>query len=166
MTLEGVKYEICELYPAVAITGMYDLANKNLSSTAPEWLIGVGMKWTIFDGTYRLKKIKAANYRVKQIEEIKMKASKDIILMVEKLYQELLIIKEQLDYLNNAILYAQENLKVREKGFNEQMTNTSELIDASLLLSKVKIERLEAMYKFDVSLAKLLEYSRYSRAIL
>lgn len=159
MTIEGVKYEKSELFPAVAFTGMYDIANRNLSPYVPEWLIGVGMKWTIFDGTYRIKKVKAANYKVQQINEIKEKANSDINVMIEKIYQELLINKEQLDYLENALVYAQENLRVREKGFNEQMTNSSELIDARLQLSKVKIEKLEAMYKFDVSLAKLLEYT-------
>jgi outer membrane protein TolC len=159
MTIEGVKYEKSELYPAIAITGMYDIANKNLSPYSPEWLVGVGMKWTIFDGTYRLKKIKAANYKVKQVEELNEKANNDILIMIEKLYQELQINKEQLDYLDNALNYAMENLKYREKGFSEQIINSSELIDARLQLSKVKIERLEAMYKFDVSLAKLLEYA-------
>lgn len=159
MGFEGIKYDKSEIFPAIAVSGTYDIANRNLSPYTPKWLVGVGMKWTIFDGTYRFKKIKAANYRVSQIIELKEKATNDINLMIEKLYQEVLINKEQLDHLDNALLYAQENLKVREKGFNEQMTNSSELIDARIQLSKVKIERLETMYKFDVSLAKLFEYT-------
>jgi hypothetical protein len=42
------------------------------------------------------------------------------------------------------------------------MATTTEVSDASLAVAKVKIERLEVMYSFDIALSKLLYYSGIS----
>lgn len=159
LAIQGLKVEKSEFMPAVAITGMYDIANKDLSPYTPEWLVGIGMKWTLFDGTSRFRKVKAASLRSKQVGEYQEKANSDVETMIEKLYQELNMNKELLKDLETAKAYAEEYLKVREKGFREEMTNSTEVVDARLALSKIRVERLEAMYKYDVCLAKLLEFA-------
>ena len=47
----------------------------------------------------------------------------------------------------------------RQTEFHQEMTNSTQVIDARLALAQVKTERLQAMYNYDVTLAKLLEYS-------
>ena len=39
------------------------------------------------------------------------------------------------------------------------MTNSTQVIDAKLALAQVRTERLQAMYNFDLTLARLLEYA-------
>ena len=46
--------------------------------------------------------------------------------------------------------------------FHQEMTNSTQVIDARLALAKIKTERLQAMYSYDVTLAKLLEFSGIS----
>ena len=71
----------------------------------------------------------------------------------------LMMYKDQLEALNTAQSFAEEYVRIREKGFKEEMNNTTDVVDARLALSKVKIERLEAMYGFDKTLAELLKFS-------
>jgi outer membrane protein TolC len=54
---------------------------------------------------------------------------------------------------------ANEYFRVRNKAFSEGMATSTQVADASLLLAKARIDRLQAMYGYDVSLSKLLYYA-------
>jgi outer membrane protein TolC len=69
---------------------------------------------------------------------------------------------EQIEALEKAIEFAREYLRVREASFASGFGTSIDVVDARLNLSKVEIERLHAMYEFDISLARLLEVSGLS----
>jgi outer membrane protein TolC len=159
--LSGQKYkaERAEFFPSVALQGTYDIVNKDLSSYLPDWEIGIGLKWTLFDGATRIGKVKAASMQTRQVEEYGMKARDDIATNINKLYNELNMYREQLAELETATTYAEEYLRSREKEFQEEVSNSTQVIDARLALAQVRTERLQAMYNYDLTLARLLEYS-------
>jgi outer membrane protein TolC len=159
--LAGVNQRIhqSEYLPSLAVQGMYDIANKDLSPYSPEWMVGVGLKWTLFDGTARYHKVKSAAARTNQVIEIQEKAQTDVATMIYKLYNELNSYREQLAALGSAQVFAEEYLRVREKGFREEMSNATEVTDARMALAQVRTERLQAIYGYDLVLAKLLQYS-------
>ena len=159
LSIEGYNAEKSNRLPTVALQGTYNLANIDLSPYLPIWMVGVGAKWTLFDGASRDKKIKAASYKTDQVKEVQQKAQSDIATMIDKLYNELEMYREQLAELTTAKKYAEEYLRVREKAFHEEMTNATDVVDARLALAKVRIERLEAMYGFDKTLSQMLQYA-------
>ncbi|MFZ4522309.1 MAG: TolC family protein [Bacteroidales bacterium] len=159
LTIEAFKANRADFLPAVAVQGTYDIVNKDLSSYVPDWEIGIGLKWTLFDGVARFAKVKAASIRTQEIEEYGLKAESDINSMVNKLYHELTMYKDQLTELASARLFAEEYLRARETEFHQEMTNSTQVIDARLALAQVKTERLQAMYNYDVTLVRLLEYA-------
>jgi outer membrane protein TolC len=156
---QGYKAEKAEYFPVIAFQGMYDLANKDLSQYLPDWTVGIGLRWTLFDGSTRYRKTKAAALKKEEVNEIGNKAESDVETMIEKLYHELNMYKEQLVELESANVFADEYLRVREKAFHEEMSNSTEVVDARLALAQVKIERLQAMYGYDVTLARILQYA-------
>ena len=79
----------------------------------------------------------------------------DVQTLVEKSYNELMKDGEQLEAMETSIKFAEEYLRVRQKAFKEGFATSIDLVDAQLALSKVKIERLKALYEFDVSFARL-----------
>ena len=159
LTVQAYRAQRAEYLPAIAMQGTYDIVNKDLSPYLPDWEVGIGLKWTLFDGASRLAKTKAASLQTKQVEEYGMKAETDIATMIDKLYHELIMYRDQLTELETARDYAEEYLHARETEFHQEMTNSTQVIDARLALAQVKTERLQAMYNFDLSLARLLEYS-------
>ncbi len=159
LSIQGYKAELADRYPTVGMQGFYNIIDKNYSPYLPKWMMGVGAKWTLFDGASRDKKIRAASYKTDQVIEAEQKAKADVATVIEKLYKELQMNREQLFELTTAKKYAEEYLRVREKAFHEDMTNATEVVDARLGLSKVRIERLEAMYSFDKILAQILQYA-------
>ncbi len=159
LSVQKYKAEKAEFFPSIAVQGAYDLVNKDLSPYIPDWEVGVGLKWTIFDGASRFGKVKAASMQTRQVEEYGIKAQGDVATMVNKLYHELNMYREQLSELETAMQFAEEYLRAREKEFAQEMSNSTQVIDARLALAQVRTERLEAMYYYDLTLAKLLEYS-------
>ncbi|MBI9055832.1 MAG: TolC family protein [Bacteroidales bacterium] len=159
---QGYKIEKAGFFPTIAAMGTYDLYNKDLSPNIPEYMVGVGMKWNLFTGTERLKKLKASKIQQMQVETFYQKAESDIKTAITKYYQEIQMNLEQLEELESALEFATEYYRVRESAFKEGMATTTEVSDASLAVAKVKIERLEVMYSFDISLSNLLYYSGLS----
>lgn len=156
---QNYKIQMSEFMPSIAVQGTYNLWDKDLSPYMPDWIVGVGLKWTIFDGTSRYRKVRSANFKTQQVQEAKEKAESDVGTLINKLYNELNIYREQLSELETARAFAEEYLRVREKAFHEEMSNSTEVVDANLALAQVRIERLQAMYGYDLTLARLLQYA-------
>jgi outer membrane protein TolC len=156
---EGYKAERSGLFPTIAVTGLYDIANKDLSPYLPGYVVGIGMKWNLFEGLSQQKKIQALGFQKMQAEDYYQKASSDIHSAINKHYQELNMFREQLRMLDAAMDLSNEYFRIRNKSFSEGMATSTQVADASLLLAKAKIDRLQAMYGYDVSLSKLLYYA-------
>lgn len=153
----GVNVKTSAYLPTVAAFGTYDLWEHDLSENSPQWIVGLGLQWTVFDGLARDRHRKSAKLQLSQVNEFEQKASKDIQTAVEKYYQELQMSIEQIHELETALDFSNEYIRVKERAFHEGMSNSTEVVDARLVLAKTKIERLQAMYNYDVALAKLLE---------
>ncbi|MEI7660660.1 MAG: TolC family protein [Bacteroidota bacterium] len=156
---QAVKAERADLLPAIAFQGTYDIVNKDLSAYLPDWEAGIGLKWTIFDGVSRYAKIKAAKLKTREAEEYSLRAQADVAVMINKLYHELTMYHQQLEELATARRFAEEYLRASEIQFHQEMVNSTQVIDASLALAQIKTERLQVMYNYDTTLARLLEYA-------
>jgi outer membrane protein TolC len=157
MAEQGVKANRADLLPTLAAMGKYDIAKYQLSEYSPEWMVGVGLKWTLFDGASGHRKLKASKLVLEQVQEADLKANSDVEAGVTKYYQELMSAREQVEQLQMSLDFAAEYLRIREKAFKEGMATSTEVVDAQLNLAKVRTERLSAVYKFDVALIKLLQ---------
>lgn len=159
LAYQGYKAEKAGFLPNIAAMGTYELYNKDLSPYIPDYMVGVGMKWDLFTGAERINKLKASKIQQDQVETFYQKTESDIKTAITKYYQEMNMNLEQLKELESALEFATEYYRVREKSFKEGMATTTDVSDASLAVAKVKIERLEVMYSFDIALSKLLYYS-------
>lgn len=155
-TQQNIKVERADMLPSVAMMGMYDIYNKDLSPMAPDWVIGAGLKWTIFEGNARNNKLKAAKLKSLQVEEFTADAELNIRTAITKLHNDIGTGIEQIEQLEIAQQFADEYVRAREKAFAQEMSNAAELADARLALAKVSVERYQAMYQVDLALAQIL----------
>jgi outer membrane protein TolC/AcrR family transcriptional regulator len=153
----NLRAEKAAWLPSLAITGNKELYTKDLNEHVPDWFVGIGLKYTLFDGMARTHKIQAARSLSNRIETLENKAETDIAIQVENLYSQLMKISEQLISIDASLNFSNEYLIVREKSFNEGLATSLDVVDARLNLAKVKIERLQLIYQYDVLLAQLLE---------
>jgi outer membrane protein TolC len=143
--------------PQVAAMGGASFYNYQVTKIMPRWAVGVGVNLKIFDGLNREYKYSAAKQTVKQVEVLEMKAGKDIAVLIEKLYNQMNNYANQMKSIDASLAFAEEYLKAKNAAFLEGMSSSSDLVDAELNLAKVRTERMQTAYNYDVALAKLLE---------
>lgn len=160
-----LKGEMANYLPTIALTGTKDLYNKDVTNLVPDWFVAVGVKYTLFDGLARTRKVQAAKSLQRRVVDIQDKAENDIQVLVTNLYSQLMKTSEQLTSIETSLKFSEEYLRVREKSFGEGLATSLDVVDAQLNLSKVKIERLNLIYTYDVTLAQLLEASGLSQQI-
>jgi outer membrane protein TolC len=154
---QGYKAELSSHLPKIYFFGKYELYKEDLTILEPEWAAGVGIRFSLFEGLSHTHKIMAAKKQKEAVRYYEAKAMRNIQTLVEKKYSELMTAIEQFDALEASMRFAMENMRVQKRAFKAGMTTSLNVVDAQLALSKVKIEKLNAVYAFDVALAQLLE---------
>ena len=157
LAYEGVRAQRSSFLPQVVAMGGMSFYDYQVSKVLPRWAVGVGVNFTLFDGLNREYKYSAAKQTVRRVEALQDKAGNDISVLVEKLYNQMENYRTQMASIEASLAFAEEYLKTKNAAFLEGMSSSTDLIDAELNLAKVKTERIEAAYRYDVSLAKLLE---------
>ena len=154
---EGVRAQRANFLPQVAAIGGGSFYNYQVAGLVPRWAVGVGVNIKIFDGLNREYKYSAAKQTVHRIGELQNKAGKDISILVEKLYNQMMNYRNQMTSIDASLHFAEEYLRMKNAAFLEGMSSSSDLIDAELNLAGVRAERLQAAYNYDLLLAQLLE---------
>ncbi|MFV0593991.1 MAG: TolC family protein [Draconibacterium sp.] len=151
------KVEKRDYLPSVAAMGNYNLVDKNFSPYLPDWLVGIGMKWTLFDGMGRTNKVHASETLHNQVKFAEQKAHSDIEAYLTKLFQELHMQMEQKTELETTLELANEYAASTEKAFNEGFATSTSVVEAYAKVAQVKALRLKVLYDYDVALARFLQ---------
>ena len=145
--------------PTVALMGTYNLVDYQLSPYMPDWLIGAGLTWTLFDGLTRHNELKANKMLSEQVDFIQEKANDELKAYITKLYNELNSQLFEIKELDNTLSLAKEYCESTKKAFNEGFKSSTDVAQALSKLAQVKALRLKAFYSYDVTLATLLQAS-------
>ena len=143
-------------FPTIALLGKQTLYARNLPRhLMPRTLIGIGFTWNLFDGLNREADVRVSSLAKETIALEKEKAGNALDVLVQKLYSELKEAQDEASTLHTTIAMSEELLRIRRKSFEEGMATSTEVVDAEVMLSNVRIAMLLAHYQFDVSLASL-----------
>lgn len=154
---QNVRAHLSEFLPQIVAMGGGTFYNYQVSNLVPRWAVGVGVSLTIFDGTSREFKYSSAKSTFRQVEAIETKARSEIGVLIDNLYNQLTDYKNQIPSIEASMAFADEYLRIQNSSFREGMVSSTSVIDAELNLAKVKVERMQAAYNYDVALARLLE---------
>ena len=143
-------------FPTIALFGKQTLYARNLPrNLMPRTLIGIGFTWNLFDGLNREADVRVSRLAKETLALDKEKTENALDVMVQKLYSELKEAQDEVNTLHTTIAMSEELLRIRRKSFDEGMATSTEVVDAEVMLSNVRIALLLASYQFDVSLASL-----------
>ena len=143
-------------FPSIALLGKQTLYAHNVPrNLMPRTLIGIGFTWNLFDGLNREADVRVSRLAQETIELEKEKVKNTLDVMVQKLYSQMKEAEEEVSTLQTTIAMSEELLRIRRKSFEEGMATSTEVVDAEVMLSNVRIAMLLAHYQFDVSLASL-----------
>ncbi len=165
LAITGMKLQRADFAPQIALMGAASFYNYQVTHLMPRWAVGAGVTFKIFDGLNREYKYSAARTQVRQVEALGQKANNDVLTLIDKLYNEMITYKEQFPSLEASYAFAVEYLRIKEEAFKEGMASSSDVVDARLNLAKIKTERLQAAYYYDLMLARLLEACGLSQSL-
>ncbi|MCE5265882.1 MAG: TolC family protein [Deltaproteobacteria bacterium] len=154
---EGWKAERARWFPEVYLFGMRELSRSDLTLLDPAWAVGVGASVTLFDGGMRRHRILAAQGTQREVALIEQRIKKEIVLLAEKRFRELLKAHERFVSLQASLGLGEENLRTRRLAFREGLATSLDVVAAERSLSGIRVERLRSAFSFDVSLAEYLE---------
>lgn len=160
------RANVANYMPTVSLFAYDVAAQSNLASQLPRFGVGAGVNFMLFDGFSRYNNLKAADALRKEVKYATFAAKNDIESLVVKNYNELLKYKEEYESTDKTIESAQESLRCAMLAFKEGYGTSLSVTDAQTILAAIKIQRLNALYKYDLKLAEMLANTGESDKIL
>lgn len=156
---QGVEVASAGYLPSLYLFGQSSLDRDSELVTDPDWVIGIGLHYTLFSNTDRSKSESAARARLRGAEEAGAQVRNDIRTLTLRAWTEVETARKVFLTYNTDIAAAQENLRVQELSFKEGEATAAAVIDARNALHTVLTERAATAYRYDVALAALLSAS-------
>lgn len=150
------------LRPEVFAFGSYQFNRDALTVVEPDWIVGVAVRFTLLDRLDRTSLIAASRSTSAGVEAWQQQMRDDIATLIEKRWRELEQARKRYPQLASSIALAEENLRLREKGFREGLSTSLDLVDARLALARAEIDRAQTARDYVVALAELLAASGQS----
>lgn len=150
-----------ERLPKVYALGSYTLAQDDDFGVhvQPDWVIGVGISYTLNSNVNRNSAVRAASFRREAADQAREQVRSDVRSAVTRGWNTLQTARTQYLTLQSSMAAAEENLRVQEIAFREGEATAATVIDARNALANVQLQRTLAAYEYDLSLAALLTAS-------
>lgn len=147
----NVKAQQAAKKPNVFAFGEYSLdQNEN-------WIVGVAARYNLFSGVDKNKSIQAAELKRFAAELMTARTQQEIENLIYKSFSEAVSAQQSDVLLQQNLKAAQENLRIQELSFKEDVGTANQVIDAQNMLSSLKAEMAVNAYKYVMSLATLLQ---------
>lgn len=155
----GVQAARAELLPKVYAFGSYNFNARHALLPDPDWMVGIGIHYTITGSVDRRQSEAAALARVRQAEAAQEQAARDLESAIERAWHGAETARQQFLLLEANLTAAQESVRVQTIAFREGESTAAALIDAQVALSVAQTQRAAAAFEYDVGLAQLLAAS-------
>lgn len=147
----NVKAQQATKRPNVFAFGEYSLdENQN-------WIVGVAARYNLFSGIDKKKNIQAAELKRHAAELMTARTQQEIENLIYKSFSEAVSAQQSDLLLQRNLKAAQENLRIQQLSFKEDVGTAIQVIDAQNMLSGLKAEMALNAYKYIMSLATLLQ---------
>ncbi|MGL6315057.1 TolC family protein [Vibrio sp. WXL103] len=156
-----IKAERGKYLPEVYLFGDYSLHEDDTlaSQLKPDWMVGISVSVPLTDTSGRRHNIRAAKSLVQSAQLLQTQAHRDLSMLVQKTYLEAQQAIDEVIGLESSIALAQENLRLREKAFNQGLSSSIDVVDAQLYLASIQTQQSVARYSYLIGLTRLLALS-------
>ena len=152
---EGVRAAKGNFHPQVFAFGMKNLVKHYLTPVEPDWMAGIGVKFTLWGNKDRMSDISAAKSLVTKATAAREETDNKLMSAVEVAFLRTTEAREEYDLTVSTVALAAENLRLREKSFSEGLSTALDVREARTQLTGAEIAQRAAAYKFVVSWAML-----------
>ena len=156
---QGLAVAKSDYLPQVFAFGQYNLISNYLTPIEPDWIAGIGVNIKLFSREDRASKVGAARAQKAQVDALEAEAVNGIQDAVENAWLRLGQAREQFQLFDSAVELARENLRLRERSFEEGQSVAIDVNEARSSLIRAETGRAQIAYEFVIALGALLEAS-------
>ena len=155
MAKQAHVVEKSKFMPNIAAFGSYNMFREELPIVPPKFIVGVQAQFNIFNGFKDINKLKASRHLQKEVKSAREYATQQIHLLVKSNYTNALNQQKLYNSHVTTVDLAKENLRINTRRFEEGIGKSIDVIDATLLYEKSKIEQLVALDGYYKAIANL-----------
>ncbi len=144
-------------------------ANYNYFSTEPafhrernrwssSWDVTLGMQWTVFDSFKNAASIKEASANAKKASLNKENMDELLDIQLDALFTTIEQNKKVIDAADEMIKQAEEGMRIASESYKNGLIQAAELTDTQIMLMKSRINYLNALMNYTVSIQKLKNF--------
>jgi outer membrane protein len=115
----------------------------------------VGLKVNIFDGFTTTSRYRQAVENRSRSEERLHQLESDLALEYRTAVNDARVAKERIAATETSIKSGEENLRINKDRYQEQVGTATDVIDAQTLLTQIKNEYYQAVFDYEVALARV-----------
>jgi outer membrane protein TolC len=120
------------------------------------WFGIFGMQWTLFTGLDTKAQVAQAKLRVNQLKEQQRDLDDQVRLDVQNAYLRVKETADRIRATEKAVTQGDENLRLNEERYKEQVGTATDVIDAETLLTRTRVNYWTAVYDHQMAKAELL----------
>ena len=147
------------LRPQAYAFGEYNLYPSNALPTEPDWIVGVGVRYTLFSNIGRESAVTAARQQEAAARETARGARESGRSATLRAWNLVESARRSFLLLDSSIVAATENLRVQRVSFREGEGTVTEVTGAEAALATARTQRVATAYEYVLALAALLSAS-------
>ncbi|MGP8052070.1 MAG: TolC family protein [Desulfobaccales bacterium] len=120
------------------------------------WFGIFGMQWTLFSGLDTKAQVAQAKLTVNQLQEQHRDLDEQVRLDVQNAYLKVRQTADRIRVTEEAVTQAEENMRLNEARYKEQVGTATDVIDAETLLTRTRVNYWSALYDHQMAKAELL----------
>lgn len=121
-----------------------------------QWFAILGLQWSLFNGLDTRAQVRQAKERLEQLKVKRQDLREQVCLEVQNAYLGVKETAERLRVTEKAVAQAEENLRLNQERYREQVGTATEVLDALTLLTKSRVNFFNARYDHQLAKAQLL----------
>ncbi len=148
-------------YPEVALVGSYEQNGDNPSATENDYgnthnaSVTLQARWTFFEWGKTRAEVNKYRYNKSSLAE-KLKGIEDSIkLEVKSAFLAIKVAEQNIRTAQKTLVQAKENWRITNLQYQQQMTTSTEVLDARTFLTRAETNYYSALYGYMISLAEL-----------
>ncbi len=119
------------------------------------WSVSGGVSWSLWDGGATNAKIKKARETLLSARETEQKARESVQLEVKQAYLNIRSAAQRVEETTAVVDQAKENYRIQNIRYQAGVGINLDVLDAQLSLNEAQVNHIQALYDYNVGIAKL-----------
>ena len=148
-------------YPQIAMVGRYERignhpnVNGNGYTNPYNFYLTLQAKWTFWEWGKTRSKIKELNWKKVALNREFSRMKDKVKLQVKNAYLHLKTAEKNIETARISVGQAKENYRITDLQYKEQVTTSTEVLDAQTLLTQAQNNYYGALYRYNTAIAEL-----------